>query len=79
MLLPGMYAAHHGDSTQLLVSVCAHGDKQASPGCIVVKEQQDMLLPGMYAAHHGDSENQLRSVYNVYPGEPCQFLMTMEK
>ena len=23
-------------------------------------------------------ENQLRNVYNVYPGEPCQFLMTTE-
>lgn len=23
-------------------------------------------------------ENQLRNLYNVYPGEPCQFLMTTE-
>jgi len=37
------------------MSVCAHGDKRASRGCIVVKEQLHMLLPGMYAAHHGDS------------------------
>jgi len=37
------------------MSVCAHGDKHASPGCIVVEEQQDMLMPGMYEAHHGDS------------------------
>ena len=25
--------------------VCAHGDKQASPGCFVVEKQQHMLLP----------------------------------
>jgi len=37
------------------MSVCAHGDKRASPGCVVVEEQLHMLLPGMYAAHHGDS------------------------
>ena len=35
--------------------VCAHGDKQASPGCFVVEKQQHMLLPVMYAAPHGDS------------------------
>ena len=45
------------------MSVYAHGDKQASPGCIVVEEQLHMLLPFMYAAHHGDSTQLLASVY----------------
>ena len=37
------------------MSVCAHGDKHAGRGCIVVEEQLHMLLPVMHAAHHGDS------------------------
>jgi len=43
--------------------VCAHGDKQASPGCFVVEKQQHMLLPVMYAAHHGDSTQLLVCMY----------------
>jgi len=49
--------------TAARMRVCAHGDKQASPGCIVVKEQLHMLLPVMYEAHPGDSTQLLVSVY----------------
>ena len=61
---PCIYAAHQGDSAQLLVCVYAHtATSILYPTASFVEEQQHMPLPDIYAARPGDSTQLLARAY----------------